>query len=790
MGVGLKGQMSSGLPIALREWAEAMTPVLKRIASVTGRWLRILARWAGMLAQWAGMLARWAAKLCAPYVRAACAGRWRVTWKWGLGCLAYDAAFWSAVFAMVALMATGGPLPDISAVYDYPGSRAIKVLASDGSVIARFGDVHGKPATAKSVPDTLRRAVLAMEDHRFYEHSGVDFWAIARAFWVNLESGRIEQGGSTITQQLAKNVFLSHDRTLRRKIRESLIAMRLEAAFSKDEILALYLNHVFLGARAYGVDAASRRYFGKPHTALSLYEAALLAGLLRAPSQYNPVRDRSLALRQARLVLSRMETFGLATHDEVQAALDRGVTFTDAYPGDFGHGYFVDWVLRQLPRFQWLNGKDLVIKTTLDPRLQRLAEATVENQLADNGRSATVGQAALVAMTKDGAIRAMVGGRSYRNSEFNRATQARRQPGSLFKLVDYLAAFEAGMTPDTVMLDAPISIGHWSPKNFKDRYYGRVSLRRAFAHSLNSVAVRLGQRIGFDRVAEMAKRLGLVTAYAVVANGGRAVRPRVIDEVRDFDGELLYRNPAAPPVRLLNHETVGKIMDLLRTTVESGTGHAAQLGGHFVAGKTGTSQNYRDAWFVGFTPELVTGVWMGNDYGAPMDDVTGGRLPARLWHGFMADALEGAPIAALPLAYADATSAENLSADYLASEYLAYDPSRYGAWRDGAGYSEEEPYWSAVPTRTMRDNLARPRSNAAADITWNSEPVAAPSVGAGRGYAQQVSAAGSGPTARAGTTQVVNSYERDFAPKKVNPLVPANVRIRRARQNRTFDRGR
>jgi penicillin-binding protein 1A len=568
------------------------------------------------------------------------------------------------IWAIVALAGLVGwyaaDLPDVESALQPTRRPAITVLAANGAELATYGDFFGRPVTVDELPPALPRAVLAIEDRRFYDHFGVDILGLARAMFVNVRAGTVVQGGSTITQQAAKNLFLTPDRTIKRKVQELLLALWLEQRFSKDQILAIYLNRAYFGAGAYGVDAAARKYFNRPVTRVSTYQAAMLAGLLKAPSRYNPLVNPELAQERTRSVLESMVEAGWLTANAAAAAWqerDRAVTTRKVAPSA---RYFVDWVVGQLPSFVSDRDRDIIVLTTLDPRLQHVAEDRVDSILASPGaRAAGAGQAALAAMTPDGAVRALVGGRDYGESPFNRATQAYRQPGSAFKPIVYAAGMEAGLTPDSHMVDGPIRLAGWSPKNLNGRYQGDVSLRSALALSINTVAVQVGQYAGIRRVVDVSRRLGigadldanaslalgtsavslveLTGAYAAFATGGIGVWPYCIEEVRDADGDVLYNRAGSGPGRVISASTAREVTDMLVSAVEWGTGKSAAFG-RPIAGKTGTSQNYRDAWFIGFSADLVAGVWMGNDDERAMNEVTGGTLPARLWRAFMVDA--------------------------------------------------------------------------------------------------------------------------------------------------------
>ena len=559
-------------------------------------------------------------------------------------------------------------LPDVTMI----GSGRqpnITILAADGTQLAAVGDIHGETVVLREVSPNLTKALIAIEDRRFYEHSGIDPRGLARAMLANLKAGRIVQGGSTITQQLAKNLFLTPERTIRRKVQEVLLALWMERHFTKDEILTLYLNRVYFGGGNYGVDAAARRYFDKTPADLTVYEAALLAGLLKAPSRYNPATNAAGADRRTALVLSSMVEAGFLTAAESEAALENKTAARGVARGQAR--YFTDWVLSQVQDYVGPTGRDLVILTTLNAELQAVAEAETTGLLDGPGKELDASQAAFVALDTSGAVRAMVGGRDYRSSQFNRSVQALRQPGSAFKPFIYLSAFESGRTPDDRFVDEPVTLDDWTPRNYDDRYLGEVTLREAFARSLNSVAVRVALETSPEAVAAMARRLGITSpisatpsialgtsevslleltgAYAAFANGGVGVWPYGIAEIRDSSGRTLYRRSGDGPGQLIAGEDVDQMTDVMTATVEWGTGKAANPG-RPAAGKTGTSQDFRDAWFIGYTADLVGGAWFGNDDGTPMRRVTGGGLPARLWARIMTRGLAGVPSKPLPRA--------------------------------------------------------------------------------------------------------------------------------------------
>ena len=571
-----------------------------------------------------------------------------------------------AAFAIVVWYAYD--LPDVERLGVIQKRPSVTLLAADGARIAAFGQLYGEAVQLDELPRALSEAVLATEDRRFYSHFGVDLLGLARAVYVNLRARRIIQGGSTITQQLAKNVFLTPERTVKRKVQEFLLALWLENEFSKQQILTLYLNRVYFGAGTYGVEAAARKYFDKSARGVGLAEAAMLAGLLRAPSRLAPTRNLEAARARARVVLDNMVDAGYLEAAEAARA-KAAPARARPRPAVSGARYFADWILDRVPDYIGHSDRDLVVLTTLDSRMQTAADRAVAAALTRDGARLRIGQAALVALQPNGAIRAMVGGRSYALSQFNRAVQARRQPGSAFKPVVYLAGLESGLAPDSVLEDKPISVDGWRPSNYDGRHHGRVSLRDGLARSINTIAVQVSERAGREAVIHAALRLGiaspirphpaialgtaevglleLATAYAVFANGGAGVLPHGIAEIRSGDGTILYRRGGTGAGRVVASRPLNQMSDMLSAAIREGTGKAARLD-RPAAGKTGTSQDFRDAWFVGYTRDLVAGVWLGNDDGRPMRRVTGGGPPARIWRAFMAEAHRGRP--ARPLA--------------------------------------------------------------------------------------------------------------------------------------------
>ena len=558
---------------------------------------------------------------------------------------------------LTAVYIARSQLPSFESLKSSPNGQMIRVHAADGSVLVSLGPSYGQWLSYDRIPVVMRDATIAVEDRRFRSHPGVDPIGIVRSVMVRYERGHWVQGGSTITQQLARNVFLNNQKKFGRKFREWILALALERKFDKDQILELYLNKVYYGGGAYGIDAASRKFFGHGADQLSLAEAAVIAGLVKAPSNYSPTADAQAAVGRAGVVIQQMVRNEFITAAQARDANDVGVRLAPA-PRQNSVRYFTDWALPQLDLLIDETEKPLEVWTTLDPAMQRDADAAVRANVPKGA------QGALVSIDRDGAVRAMVGGTDYVSSIYNRATQAQRQPGSAFKLFVYLAALEAGRTPEDKELDAPVTIDGWSPRNDSRRNSGEVTLRTAFAYSLNTVAAKLGQAVGFQTVADMARRFGITTpvnthpsmvlgtsevrlidmtrAFASVANRGVAVTPFGITRVT-AEGEEIYRHEVDRSQVLVAPYVAAQMTDLLQTAVNTGTGRAAQIG-RPVAGKTGTTSSSKDGWFLGFSSGLTTGVWMGRDDARPIAGLHGGTAPARAFQQFMAKAVASRPI--------------------------------------------------------------------------------------------------------------------------------------------------
>ncbi|HEX5380234.1 MAG TPA: PBP1A family penicillin-binding protein [Phenylobacterium sp.] len=549
-------------------------------------------------------------------------------------------------------------IPPREQLYALNRAPAIKFFDRTGALIASRGPNFGDRITLRQLPPHVPRAFLAAEDKRFYSHGPVDIIGIARAAYVNHRAGRVVQGGSTLSQQLAKGLFLTPEQNLKRKVQEAVIALRLERMLTKDEVLELYLNRTYFGANAFGVDGAARAYFGKPASQLTLSEAALLAALPKAPSRMALTRNMSAALARQRLILDTMLGEGWITaQEEAEALRDPPRLRPDAMASDGDMGYALDYATSEVVRLVGPNSPDLMVRLTIDPDLQAAGGKALREVVRGEGARAGASQGAIVALSFDGAIRTMVGGLDYSQSVFNRAVQARRQPGSSFKPFVYATALERGILPSDVRIDEPVKFGDWAPENYGGGYRGAVTVSTALAQSINTVAVKLAQETGGAAIGDLARRFGvttlppdpnlsialgayevplleMVSGYQVFQNQGQRVTPYIVDEITSIDGHQLYLHRTSSPSPAYDLPHASMMVRMMEQVITSGTGTRADFG-RPAAGKTGTSQNWRDAWFIGFTPDVVAGVWVGNDNETPMNRVTGGVLPAEIWRRYM-----------------------------------------------------------------------------------------------------------------------------------------------------------
>ncbi|HKR90236.1 MAG TPA: penicillin-binding protein 1A [Phenylobacterium sp.] len=577
---------------------------------------------------------------------------------------------WALIFVLAFFAVFSVDLPDTSKLYDVKRQPSVSYLDRSGAMIAVRGSQYAPPVDLDKLPPYVPKAFIAIEDRWFYWHLGFNPWGIARSTYYNLaHRGGPLRGGSTITQQLARNLFLTPNQTYRRKAQELILAVWLEARFSKKQILELYLNRVYFGAGAYGIEAASQRYFNKPASQLTVGESAILAGLMKGPSRYSPVAATDRASRRATTVLDEMVRIHAITPEQRDQALRTPVTVNPVLANQRAQ-YFVDWVDDQVRNLVGEPTEDLVVETTLDLPLQATAEQSLQNGVAA-AKGQGVQQGALISLDGEGRIRAYVGGASYLQSQFDRVTMARRQAGSSFKPFVYLTAMEAGRTPDTPVVDEPIAIGAWQPRNYTGKYLGPITLQVALKESINTVAARLANEVGTANVAATAHRLGITSqiqldpsmalgavevsplemaqAYAPLSNGGFYAKGYGIERIRTASGRVLYDHGAGQGERraVIGQPALAYMNEMMRQVLVSGTGVRAHVPGYDEAGKTGTTSDYRDAWFIGYTGGFVTAVWVGRDDNTPMKKVTGGAAPAGIWHDYMAQALprlQSAPI--------------------------------------------------------------------------------------------------------------------------------------------------
>lgn len=593
------------------------------------------------------------------------------SWKWALFKFAL-------IMALIVFLLLGGyilycylTMPDIQKAVSRTRQPSTVIMAENGNDIAKFGNVYAEVIYPDKLPKNLTDAIIATEDRRFYKHNGFDAIGFSRAMATNIFHRRYAQGASTITQQVAKNIFLTPNKNIKRKVQELLLARWLEHKFTKNQIMALYLNRVYFGSGNYGAEAAANWYFNKNVYQLNLREAAVLAGMLKAPNRYNPILQREAALKRANIVLENMKKNKFITEKQYKEALNLPVSNGQQYRVTGGK-HFAQYVYDEVNDFIGERSDDIVVMTTLNQNLQETAEKILRAKIyAAKGQNVTEG--AVVIMDKNGAVKAMVGGIDYNRSQFNRAVQAKRQSGSAFKPFVYLTALQYGFTPETTVNDAPISIGKWKPENYTKRYYGNVTLTYALVHSLNAATVNLSRELMLKDIARNARKMGIstdikqtpsmvlgtnavkvidmATAYTTIANGGKSVWPHAINEIATRDGKQLYVRNAGKSDQIIEPKVVKQLTSMMEKVINQGTGHNARLP-IFAAGKTGTTQNYRDAWFIGWTNKYVAAVWVGNDNDKPMNKVGGGNLPAEIWHDIMMTTLKDTP-----------ATAESLSAD-------------------------------------------------------------------------------------------------------------------------------
>ena len=586
--------------------------------------------------------------------------------SWGLSMAAMGAAGFVGVLYLFT-----HDMPDLDELAIPKRAPSITIMAANGQIMGRRGTVHAGRIGVGELPKHLVQAVIATEDRRFYEHIGVDFIGLARAFYANYKAGKVVQGGSTLTQQLAKNLFLKPERRIKRKVQEAVLALRLEGTYTKNEIIELYLNRVYFGAGTYGIEAAAERYFHKSAREVTLGEAAMLAGLLKAPSRYSPASHQDRAIKRATVVLSNMSAAGFITDEEKFVAAQVLKTPQARSDEHETAPYILDWVAESLTDVLGEPRGDLVIETTIDLKLQAIAIEEARKVIEAEGEAKKATQAAVVVMDSNGATQALVGGLDYKTSQFNRAVKGLRQPGSTFKMLVYLAAMEAGYTPFDERVDRAIKIADWEPKNYSQKYRGLMTLTEALGRSVNTVAAQVGNEIGLQNVIDLARRLGITSpmqpnpslslgtnevslfeltgAIVPLSNGGTGVTPHVIRRVFSAEGQVLYERHSSLTIPVLQSDHVASMNYMLSGVVAWGTGKRAQLQGHQVAGKTGTTQDYRDAWFIGYTGHFTGGVWVGNDDNSTMNRVTGGSLPASIWKNVMTVAHEGKDPVSLPI---------------------------------------------------------------------------------------------------------------------------------------------
>ncbi len=576
----------------------------------------------------------------------------------------------SGIWAGTALLAWAAfnskDLPSLETLYKPNRPVSIQIVDRYGRDLLVRGANAKAPVKIAALPPHVIQAVLATEDRRFYSHVGVDPIGLARAMAENIKAGRVVQGGSTLTQQLVKNIFLTPEQTLRRKTQEVMLAIALEQNFTKDEILEMYLSRIYFGGGTWGLEAASQSFFSKPASQLSLSEGAMLAGVLQAPSRFNPISNKDATAQRTANVINSMKTAGYINRWDHYAALQNPITIR-AQHYDNSANYFADWIWPEIETRIGLPREDIIVQTTLDKDAQNLANRAVQAHLNPEKKA---DEAALIAMDGNGAVRAMVGGRSYSASQFNRAVQAKRQPGSAFKPFVYLAAFQSGLTPWDIRNDREITIGDWTPQNFNKTFKGDMTLEAALSQSINTIAVSLAEEIGRNRVIKTANNFGLTQiaplrslalgaqvttpltlteAYLPFANWGKANKAFGILTISTANGTPLYERRTPEEQRVINNQNLGHMNRVMMHSVRQGTGRRAYIDGHDIGGKTGTTNDFRDAWFMGYTGDLVTGIWVGADDNSPMNAVAGGSIPAKIFQDYMTAELKEKTPVPLPI---------------------------------------------------------------------------------------------------------------------------------------------
>ncbi|MFV0431776.1 MAG: transglycosylase domain-containing protein [Alphaproteobacteria bacterium] len=570
--------------------------------------------------------------------------------------------------AFIGLILFLGPtLPNVNEAFSPRRAAVITIVDANGSSIYRQGSNWGEPLTVADLPTSMPDALTAVEDKRFYWHFGIDPYSISRAVYRNIRHGRRE-GGSTLTQQLAKNMFLTANQTLKRKAQEALLSLWLEWKFTKEQILTIYLNRVYFGTNAWTVDGASQAYFGHSARTLSIWESAMLAGIMKNPNGNNPHSNLKRANARTKLVLKLMLNQKKITKQEYEAALAEGAN--KSYPKKtHQRSWFIDWVLAQSQSFIQSADADITIETTYDPVAQKIAEDTLNKYLDGEGKSKNVSQGALLSMTADGAVVAMVGGRDYAKSQFNRAAQAKRQPGSSFKPLVWQVALDQGMTLNDKVMDAPVDIDGWKPQNYSRKYSGEITLQQALRSSINTIAAQLAVMVGPQKIVDAAYKQGVLTQlepnysialgteevtlqdmvslYGSWASGGYQIFPWGIKRIVNSYDVVLYEHDGQKFAQSVSTPVVAQMNLALSDVIKNGTGKNAKLP-FDVAGKTGTTQSYRDAWFLGYSSYFVTGVWLGNDDNSKMKNVTGGSMPAKIWHDYMQAVHQDLPPVDLP----------------------------------------------------------------------------------------------------------------------------------------------